>query len=106
MPTVSIRARRLLTCGAILLAWSLIVLTFAVQAYVFAVSRNRPDSFRHEFLLASTEWYVWAALTPLVLWLSRRFRITPRNWTSTVPLHVIASIVVSLLQLAIQAMLT
>jgi sensor histidine kinase YesM len=105
MPTVSIRARRLLTCGAILLAWSLIVLTFAVQAYVFAVSRNRPDSFRHEFLLASTEWYVWAALTPLVLWLSRRFRISPKNWISTVPLHLLASIVISALQLVIQVRL-
>ena len=80
--------RRLLTWGAILLAWTLIVLTVAAQAYVFAISRNRPDSFRREFLVASTEWYVWAALTPLVLFFCRRFRITPRNWYTTVILHL------------------
>jgi len=96
--------RRLLTWAAILGAWTLIVLTFAVQAYVFAVSRGRADSFRHEFLVASTEWYVWAALTPLVLLLCRR-RITAQNWISAVALHVAASVLISLLQLAIQVRL-
>src|SRR5215467_14810249 len=103
MSTVtSARTKNAVTWALIFLAWTLIVLTFAVQSYVFAVSRNRPDSFRHEFLVASTEWYVWAALTPAVLLLCRKFRITPKNWIRTVPLHVIASMVISLLQLAIQ----
>ena len=99
------RLRRFLTWPAILGAWTLIVLTFAVQAYVFAVSRNRADSFRHEFLVASTEWYVWAALTPLVLLLCRRFRISVQNWIPTVVLHFVASVLISLLQLAIQVRL-
>jgi hypothetical protein len=81
-------------------AWTLIVFTFAVQNYVFAVARNRPDSFRHELLVASTEWYVWALLTPLVLWLCRRFRITSQHWLRTGLLHLAASVVVSFLQLA------
>jgi two-component system, LytTR family, sensor kinase len=97
--------RRFLTWMAILGAWTLIVLTFSVQAYVFAVARNRPDSFRREFLVASSEWYVWAALTPLVLWLCRRFRITSQNWAPMAFLHLAAGVVVSLVQLAIQVRL-
>jgi two-component system LytT family sensor kinase len=97
--------RRALTWAMILAGWTLIVFTFSAQNYVFAVSRNRPDSFRREFLVASTEWYVWAALTPLVLFLCRRFRITSQNWLRAGLLHLVASVVVSFLQLAVQVRL-
>lgn len=101
----STRSRRFLSWAFILGVWTLIVLTFAVQAYVFAVSRNRPDSFGHEFLVAATEWYVWAALTPVVLLLCRRFRITSQNWIVPVALHMVAGLLVSFVQLAIQVKL-
>ena len=97
--------RRGLTWALILAGWTLIVVTFSVQAYVFAVVRGRPDNFWHEFLVASTEWYVWAALTPLVLFLCRRFRIASQNWPRAVLLHLVAGIVISFLQLAIQVRL-
>jgi len=97
--------RRSLTWALILAGWTLIVVTFSVQAYVFAVARGRPDNFWHEFLVASTEWYVWAALTPLVLFLCRRFRIASQNWPRAVLLHLVAGIVISFLQLAIQVRL-
>jgi hypothetical protein len=100
--TKSPHTRRAIQWGLIFAAWTVIVLTFAVQAYVFALSRNRPDSFWHEFLVAATEWYVWAALTPLVLFLCRRFRIKSHNWLPTGLLHLVASVLISLLQLAIQ----
>src|SRR4029077_13981832 len=103
--SMSAPKRRALKWVLIFAAWTFIVLTFSVQAYVFAVSRNRPDVFRREFLVASIEWYVWAALTPLVLFLCRRFRITSQNWLRMGLLHLIASIVVSLLQLAVQVKL-
>lgn len=98
-------AHRALKSILIFAAWTLIVLTFAVQTYVFAVARNRPDSFGREFLVASTDWYVWALLTPLVLWLCRRFRITSQDWLRTGLLHLAASVVISLLQLAVQVRL-
>jgi two-component system, LytTR family, sensor kinase len=102
---LSTRSRRLFHWLLIVAAWTVIVLTFAVQGYVFAVSRGRPDNFWHEFLVASSEWYVWAALTPWVLLLCRRFRITSQNWLPAVLLHLAAGVVISLLQLAIQVRL-
>jgi hypothetical protein len=97
--------RRLLQAALIFSAWTLIVLTFSVQAYVFAVARGRPDNFWHEFLVASSDWYIWAALTPLVLFFCRRLRITSDNWIPTVLMHLIAGIAISFLQLAIQVRL-
>jgi two-component system LytT family sensor kinase len=103
--SLTIRMRRLLRWALIFAAWTLIVVTFSVQAYVFAVARGRPDNFWHEFLVASSDWYVWAALTPLVLFFCRRFRITSDNWISTILLHLIAGIAISFLQLTIQVRL-
>jgi two-component system, LytTR family, sensor kinase len=104
-PAKPLSGHRILKSILILAAWTLIVLTFSVQAYVFAVARGRPDSYWHEFILASSEWYIWAALTPLVLFLCRRFRITSDNWPRAVLLHLVAGIVISFLQLAIQVRL-
>ena len=103
--TLTSRTRHLLQWALIFAAWTLIVVTFSVQAYVFAVVRGRPDNFRHEFLVASSDWYIWAALTPLVLFFCRRFRITSDNWLSAVPLHLAFGIAISFLQLAIQVRL-
>ena len=101
----TIRTRRFLQWALIFAAWTLIVVTFSVQAYVFAVARGRPDNFWHEFLIAASDWYVWAALTPLVLFFCRRFRIASQNWPRAVLLHLSAGIVISFLQLAIQVRL-
>lgn len=101
----SSRKRRILLWTAILAGWTLIVLTFSVQAYVYAVSRGRPDNFWHEFLVASTEWYVWAALTPLVLFFCKHFRIQSHTWLPAVLVHLVVGILISFLQLAIQVKL-
>ena len=99
------RTRRFLQWALIFVAWTLIVITFSVQAYVFAVARGRPDSFWHEFLVAASDWYIWAALTPLALFCCRHFRITSDNWLSAVPVHLVGGILISFLQLAIQVRL-
>ena len=103
--TPNLTRHRALTWALIFLAWTLIVITFSVQAYVFSVARGRPDNFWHEFLVAASDWYIWAALTPLVLFFCRRFRITSNNWLSAVPAHLAVGIVISFLQLAIQVRL-
>jgi len=103
--TLTTRTRRFLQWTLIFVAWTLIVVTFSVQAYVFAVVRGRPDNFWHEFLVAASDWYVWAALTPLVLFFCRRVRITSNNWLSAVPVHLAIGILISFLQLAIQVRL-
>ncbi|MFW6084516.1 MAG: sensor histidine kinase [Gemmatimonadota bacterium] len=47
------------------------------------------------------DWYIWAALTPLVVWLALRFPITADDWARTVSLHVLLALVVSAVELAL-----
>src|SRR5438445_7098235 len=103
--TLTSRTRGLLQWTLIFFGWTLIVVTFSVQAYVFSVARGRPDNFGHEFLAAASDWYIWAALSPLVLFFCRRFRITSNNWLSAVSIHLAAGVAISFLQLAIQVRL-
>jgi two-component system LytT family sensor kinase len=40
----------------------------------------QPPRWRYTLTMAATEWYVWAALTPAIVWLSRRFRMSRAQW--------------------------
>ncbi|MFW6084870.1 MAG: sensor histidine kinase [Gemmatimonadota bacterium] len=47
------------------------------------------------------DWYIWAALTPLVVWLALRFPITADGWPRTVSVHVLLAVVVSAVELGL-----
>src|SRR6185436_11877685 len=47
--------------------------------------------------------YIWALLTPAMLWLGRRFPIERRNWMPRVALHLLLSAGFSVLQLALES---
>jgi hypothetical protein len=42
----------------------------------------------------------WALLTPVVLWLARRFRLTRRTWKRLLPLHLALAVLVDVVQVA------
>jgi two-component system LytT family sensor kinase len=46
--------------------------------------------------------YITAALTPAVLWLGRRWPIEGKTWRTRVPLHLVLSIVFSIVELALE----
>jgi two-component system, LytTR family, sensor kinase len=73
--------------------WLLVLAGWTVLAVVFAVSSSltyalsyQPPRWRYTLTMAVTEWYVWAALTPLIAWLSRRFRLTRSQWARLIVL--------------------
>ncbi len=47
------------------------------------------------------DWYIWAALTPLVVWLARRLPVTAGNWPRSVAVHVLLGAVVSAVELGL-----
>ena len=65
---------------AIFAGWSALVVVFAVSSSLTYALNYQPPRWRYTLAMAATEWYVWAALTPLVAWLSRRFRISRARW--------------------------
>jgi signal transduction histidine kinase len=50
------------------------------------------------------DWYLWALLTPLVVWLARELPITGRNWLRPVAAHVLIGGAVAAAELALFAL--
>ena len=62
--------------------WTFLALLFTPQTYLANLRSPAPLTWGHALVATLTLFYVWAALTPLVLWLGRRFtfeRHTLRN---------------------------
>jgi len=55
-------------------------MVFAVSSSLTYALTYQPPRWRYTITMAATEWYVWAAFTPLVAWLSRRFRLSRARW--------------------------
>jgi signal transduction histidine kinase len=51
-------------------------------------------------LLSLPYWYLWAALVPAIVWLSRRYRIRIDSWISGTVVHLIAATLIALTVLA------
>ena len=59
-------------------------------------------SWRWALIIALTDWYVWAALTPAISWLARRFAIERRSWLRSLLVHIPASLFFSILKMVIE----
>ena len=75
--------------------WTLIGLVFASQFYFAAYRSDRPVEWSYSIYLQMTWSYLWALVTPLVLWLASRFPIERHNWGRNLLVHTIASLVLS-----------
>ena len=47
--------------------------------------------------------YIWALLTPVILWIGRRFPIERRNWLRRSALHLLFGVCFSVIQLALES---
>jgi two-component sensor histidine kinase len=56
-------------------AWTLLAVVFAVSSSLTYVVTYRPPQWGRTFALAASEWYPWAALTPLIAWLANRLTL-------------------------------
>jgi len=73
---------------------TVIGLAFATSTYATYAAKGVPVLWREALFWALTEWYLWAALCPLVFWLSRRFPVGRATWARHLPVHVGAFLVV------------
>ena len=58
---------------AIVGCWTFLALLFTPQTYMAALRSPTPPTWGQALLASLTLFYVWAVLTPLVLWLGKRF---------------------------------
>jgi two-component system, LytTR family, sensor kinase len=85
---------------AIILVWALVVLFFAAQWYGYDVSQGQAERFMFYVWACA---YMLAVLTPSAVWLAWRFPITASTWRQRLPLHIIASLLLTGAQVLLQA---
>jgi signal transduction histidine kinase len=73
---------------------TVIGLAFATSTYAMYAAKGNPVPWREPLFWALTEWYLWAALCPLVFWLARRFPVGRATWARYLPAHLGAFLVV------------
>lgn len=85
--------------GLLFASWTLFGLFFASQVLINRAYRGRPLNLGHTVGIWLICAYIWAALTPLILYLSRRFRIE-RGRLRNLLIHLVAGLGFSLVQLS------
>lgn len=91
-----ITVRRLLPVAA----WALAVLVFASQWYAYDTAHGFADPFLYYL---GWSLYLWGVLTPLALWLAWHYPIGAGTWKRAIPLHLAASLILTTVQLSIEA---
>ena len=80
-------------------AWTLFALFFSTQLYLNILYHGRSQPFSLILIPWLTCGYLWAALTPVALWLARRFPLEKEVIVRRVALHLVFAVLISLLQL-------
>lgn len=76
--------------------WTLFGLFFASQFALQNQLSENPISFWRILSWQLASGYAWFLASPLIFWLSKRYAFDDGKWKASVPIHVVASIVVSL----------
>lgn len=86
------RARKVLIIFG---CWTFVAVFFAAHVAIGSRAVGRPESFFRAFAVFMTCTYVWFAFTPLIVGLSRRFRLAaPHAWRNA-SVHLLASLLFS-----------
>ena len=82
--------------------WTLVGLFITQQQYVsITYSQREAAPWGRLLVSALASCWLWAAYTPPMIWLARRFRVEQGNWPVYVPLHLVIGIAFSVLDVLI-----
>jgi two-component system, LytTR family, sensor kinase len=81
--------------------WTFLGLLETTNAYVGAQLRGYPSDWSTAFIGNMPWWYLWAALTPVALFLARRFRFDGGHAVRSVAVHLGAAALLTLVHLSI-----
>ncbi|MBI4473706.1 MAG: hypothetical protein HY646_13650, partial [Acidobacteria bacterium] len=79
--------------------WTLLALFFSSRLILSYAYAGQLTDWQIPVLLSLIEWYGWAALTPVLMLLAKKFPIHWRNWRSAVLVHLPSSILLSVLKI-------
>ena len=106
MPDSPATTRRWPPWALILAAWILVGLAYSTHLYVYhSLTRPGGTTWPLQIAEAFADFGAWVGLTPIVLALARRFPLRDRRWPRNLLVHVVAALVVALVQVSIHVVL-
>lgn len=78
--------------------WTALAIFFATASSLTFVASYQPPRWGQTLTLAFAEWYVWAALTPLAVWLAWRFPFGTRTWLRSAFVHAPAGFAIAVVK--------
>jgi two-component system, LytTR family, sensor kinase len=81
-------------------AWTALALFLAVSASLTYRSTGRPANWYLSITRSLSEWWLWALLTPAVVWLARRFPLDRRRPWRNAGIHIVAGSVLAIVKTA------
>lgn len=91
--------------AGVLLAWTVAGLFFFTQDLLRNLMFRDPTPWWHLLVSWLTGVYISAALTPVMLWLGRRFPLERKRWVRRVALHFLFSVTLALVHLVVDSTL-
>jgi hypothetical protein len=80
---------------AVWTGWTALALFFAASNSLTYRSTGRPANWALTIKRSLSEWWLWAALTPVVFWLARRFPLHGARLWPHVAIHVVAGAILA-----------
>jgi len=97
--------RRWTTWAVIAGCWTVFAFAYSSHLYVYHNLLGEPTTWQLQVAEAFANFGVWAALTPVILLLARRFPLRAGNWLAFAGVHLAAALVVSLVQVVVHTVL-
>jgi len=82
-------------------AWTLVGLGVFLQDVALASSSRRPPPGWSDALFILEDVWIWAAYTPAIVWLARRFPLDGGGWRRHAPIHAAAALGIAVLDAAL-----
>ncbi len=86
------------TWGVVMAVWTFPGLVALSYYYLNQTVSAQPMTWTYAFVSTLPNWYIWAAMTPAILWLAQRYRIERSNWkTMLLGIHIPAMVLFMLI---------
>ena len=92
---------RLIWALVVLGGWTLMAALFTPQHWVLTRRAPSPPRWTELFLGNLAMFWIWAALTPVILWFGRRYPLERRRFAARLPLFFVAGFVFTLIHITL-----
>ena len=85
--------------GRLLFFWIILTLVgmgFSASFYISRAPTAQPITFLTALIYYQLRFQMWAAFSPLIVWIDERFRSASRHWSKVLALHFLTSIALSM----------